>query len=181
LRRKKHITRGKEMKKAFKILLCVVLIIFGIAFVNYCKVRNRSKLLLEDIVPPPVVEVMPKETAYQIASRITGCPEYILIGIDFAESSCGKNIVHPDPNDKGRFGIHDSEDYRAERVAKYGYYDPDNFLSAAILTGRLFMDNYKLLGNTADAICAHKQGLTGVRRDGRAEWYLERVLNPVIS
>lgn len=137
---------------------------------------------IETPLPVPfVVEFSkPELTIYAIASRVTGCPEEILIGIDFAESSNGLNLNHPDPLDVGRFGLHESVAYHKERAAKYGEYNPDCPLDSAIIAGRLYMDNLKLLGNSADAICAHYQGPTGVRRDGRAEWYLERVLNPVL-
>ena len=67
----------------------------------------------------------PELTIYQIASMETGCPEWVLVGLRYAESSFGKNINHPDPYDTGDFGLHErSRHYRAERVEMCGEYNP---------------------------------------------------------
>ena len=50
---------------------------------------------------------------YQIAEIVTGAPSDILRGIDFAESSCGNNLKHSNPTDKGRFGLHESPSPRS--------------------------------------------------------------------
>jgi hypothetical protein len=129
---------------------------------------------------PVVTFDEPELTIYEIAEAITGCPAELLVGFAFAESSNGRNLNHSNPSDRGWFGIHETKSYHEERARLYGEYNADCPLDSAILTGKLFMTNLKLLGNVNDAICAHNQGPTGVKRDGRREWYLQRVLHPVI-
>lgn len=119
----------------------------------------------------------PELTIYQIASYITGCPEDILRGIHFVESSYGQNIAHVDPLDRGPFGLHEDPAFHAERAAKWGEYNADCPLQSAIIAGHIYMENLRIMGNERDAIAAYKQGRRGVRENGRQEWYVERVLN----
>ena len=117
----------------------------------------------------------PALTIYDIAEALTGCPADILRGIHFAESSYGKNLDHPAPFDRGDFGI--NEKYHAERAAKWGEYNPDCPLQSAILAGHIIMENFALLGSYDLAICAFRQGVTGVRENGAGLWYAARVRN----
>lgn len=119
----------------------------------------------------------PELNIYQIASYITGCPERILRGFHFAESTYGANTKHIDPLDRGPFGLHEDPAYHAERAAKWGEYNPDCPLQSAIIAGYIYMENLRLMGNEFAAIAAYKQGRRGVRENGRQEWYVERVLN----
>ena len=113
-------------------------------------------------------------TTYQIAAEITGCPEYILRGLAFAESTFRADAVGDDGMSLGRYQINEKfHDYYAEM---YGEYNPFCPLESAILTGLIFMDNLLALGNIEDAIAAHRQGRTGVRNNGRTQWYVDRVL-----
>lgn len=120
-----------------------------------------------------VVEVT--YNTYEMASLITGCPVEILYGIAFAESTGNQFAIGDDGISKGRFQI--NEKFHAYYAALYGEYDPFCPLESAILTGRIYLDNLKALGNVEDAIAAHRQGRTGVRRSGRTQWYVDRVLN----
>lgn len=113
-------------------------------------------------------------TTYQIAAEITGCPEYILRGIAFAESTFRADAVGDDGMSLGRYQI--NEKYHEYYAEQYGEYNPFCPLESAILTGRIFMDNLLALGNIEDAIAAHRQGRTGVRNNGRTQWYVDRVL-----
>lgn len=114
-------------------------------------------------------------TTYEIASEITGCPEYILRGIAFAESTFRADAIGDDGMSLGRFQI--NEKYHAYYAEQYGEYNPFCPLESAILTGRIFMDNLLALGSIEDAIAAHRQGRTGVRNNGRTQWYVDRVLS----
>jgi hypothetical protein len=119
----------------------------------------------------------PELNIYQIASYITGCPERILRGIHFAESSYGANMNHPDPLDIGEFGLHEDPAYHAERAGKWGEYNAYCPLQSAIIAGHIYMENLNLMGNEKDAVAAYKQGRRGVRENGREEWYVDRVEN----
>lgn len=122
------------------------------------------------------VKLAPDRSIYEIASMLTGCPVEVIKGICFAESSLGANVDHPDPNDVGWFGLHERPAFHKERARRYGEYNARLPLDSAIMAGRIYVANLAALGNKADAIAAHKQGRTGVKRDGRAQWYVDRVL-----
>lgn len=112
---------------------------------------------------------------YRQASLVTGAPEAVIKGIAFAESSYRANPKHADPLDKGMFGLHESPEIRAERVAAWGDYDPLDPEEAAIIAGHIYMHNLARLGSSALAVAAYKQGVRGVLRDG-ADWeYVGRV------
>jgi hypothetical protein len=119
----------------------------------------------------------PELTIYQIASIETGCPEWILEGLRFAESSYGKNIKHPDPLDKGDFGLHESVAIRKERVAKWGEYNPYCPLQSAIIAGHIIMEHYQAMGDMDGAISAYRHGRTGTYKKGIDWKYVDRVKN----
>lgn len=113
---------------------------------------------------------------YEIAEHATGAPAEILHGIAFAESSNGKKLDHPDPLDRGWFGLHESPAIHAERAAAWFEFDADDPVQAAMIAGHVLMDNLAQLGDMRLAIAAYKQGVQGVRDDGPAGWYVERVM-----
>ena len=128
--------------------------------------------------PPPdkLPERCPERLSiYQVAELVTGAPSVILRGIDFAESSCGKRLKHSNPNDKGRFGLHESPAIRAERVAKWGEYNADNPGDAAIIAGHIYMEHFARFGDESLAIAAYHQGARGVMRYGADAEYIMRV------
>jgi len=112
-------------------------------------------------------------SVYEVAEAVTGAPAEILHGIACAESNEDDGAIGDQGRSRGRFQI--NEDFREERVRLYGEYDPHDPGQAAILAGRIYMDNLARLGNEADAIAAHRQGATGVKRNGATLWYVERV------
>lgn len=116
----------------------------------------------------------PELTIYQIASVMTGCPENILRGIAFAESSYNPYAIGDDGISIGLCQI--NETYHAERAALYGEYNPWCPLDSLIIAGRLYVDNLAALGDSRLAITAHKMGRTGAKR-GEVTWYVDRVLN----
>ena len=124
--------------------------------------------------PPSVCPAMaPRPDMYELAEAETGAPAEILRGIAFAESSLGRNTAHPDPHDRGWFGLH--ETYHAERATQWGEYDADDPCEAAVIAGHVLMSNYHELGDMDKAIAAYRQGVAGVNRDGATMWYVERV------
>jgi len=126
--------------------------------------------------PVPTLQRVPSRlSCYEIAEIVTGASSVTLKGLCFAESSLGTNLNHPDPHDRGWFGLHETPEIHAERVRLYGEYDADDPTQAAYISGRYYMDNLSKLGSEDRAIAAHKQGPTGVRRDGIDVEYVERV------
>lgn len=117
----------------------------------------------------------PELTIYKIASMETGCPEWVLIGIRYAESSFGKNINHPDPYDTGDYGLHEKPSYRAERVEMCGEYNPYCPLDSAIVAGCIIMEHYEKMGDMEQAISAYRHGRVGTNRNGIDRLYVERV------
>jgi hypothetical protein len=122
---------------------------------------------------PAVTFDEPEMTIYQIASALTGCPERILRGIAFAESTYRADAVGDDGISIGLCQI--NETYHAERALKYGEYNPWCPLDSLVIAGRLYVDNLSALGSERLAITAHKMGRTGAQA-GEVTWYVERVL-----
>lgn len=116
-------------------------------------------------------------TAYTVASYATGCPEWVLRGIHGAESSFGEDMNHPDPNDVGEYGLHETPEIHSERSGEWGEYDASDSVEASIIAGFIIMDALDRLGDMDYAIAAYRQGVAGVRRDGPTSWYVERVMN----
>jgi hypothetical protein len=114
-------------------------------------------------------------TTYEIASIVSGCPVEILQGMAFAESTTNQDAIGDDGISTGRFQI--NERFHAYYAKLYGEYNQWCPLDTAILTGKIYMADLAYFGNKEDAIAAHRQGRTGVRTNGRDEWYVERVLN----
>jgi len=117
----------------------------------------------------------PELTIYEIASYETGCPEWILRGLRFAESSYGANVSHPDPLDVGDYGLHETPDYHAERASKWGEYNPYCPLQSAIIAGHIIMDHFCAMGDMDQAISAYRRGRTGTRVHGTDWEYVEKV------
>lgn len=127
---------------------------------------------------PGPAETIPREetfSIYELAEMVTGAPREILRGIAFAESSERDTVIGDDGRSMGRFQI--NEDFHTERAKKYGEYDPFDAMDAAIVAGRLYVDNLERLGSRGKAIAAHRQGVAGVRENGVCAWYVERVLS----
>ena len=112
-------------------------------------------------------------TAYTVASHTSGCPEWVLRGIAFAESSERDDATGDGGQSIGRFQLR--EVYHEARSARWGEYDPRDSIEAGIIAGFIIMDNLAQLGSLDLAIAAYRQGVEGVRRDGATEWYVERV------
>ena len=158
------------MKRAY--LAFILLFIGYSAFILSAFYLQKPEL---QVVPFTVDFEEPELTIYDIASYKTGCPEWVLIGLRFAESSYGKNINHPDPYDTGDFGLHEKPSYRSERVEKWGEYNPYCPLDSAIIAGHIIMENYRIMGDMDKAISAYRRGRTGTNRNGIDWQYVNRV------
>ena len=139
-------------------------------------VQGRMPLSLPEL-PPADLSYIPAAYRHDIAlaAEICGVPVRILAGVAFAESSFRPDPEHPDPLDRGMFGLHESAKIRAERVAKHGAYDPLDPGTAAIVAARILAEHRANFGDWSHAIAAYRQGASGVRRDGIEWWYVERV------
>jgi len=124
----------------------------------------------------PILFDEPELTIYQIAAGLTGCPESILRGIAFAESTYNPGAVGDDGVSIGLCQI--NERFHAERAAAYGEYNPWCPLDSLVIAGRLYVDNLAALGDARLAITAHKMGRSGARL-GEVTWYVDRVLRAI--
>ena len=124
---------------------------------------------------PIIAKAPDRLSIYEKAEIVTGTSSAILKGIAYAESSYRKDIPHPDPLDRGLFGLHESAAYHKERADKWGEYNADNPQEAAIIAGMLFQENLRILGREDLAISAHYQGPSGVKKHGPCRWYIRKV------
>lgn len=123
-----------------------------------------------------VIEREPKRpdvTPYEWAEAITGAPATILKAIAITESNERDDAPGDGGISLGRFQI--NETYRDWRVERYGYYDPTDPHSAAVIAGKKYQDSIAILGSPELAIAAHRQGIQGVLDNGPTMWYIERV------
>jgi len=121
----------------------------------------------------PVTEQYAVLSIYEIAEEVTGAPANILRAIAIVESNEKDTAIGDDGISKGRMQI--NELYRKERIQKYGYYDPFNPLDSVILSGYIYMANLRIFKNVDKAIASHRQGRTGVIKNGATMWYVNRV------
>jgi len=128
-------------------------------------------------LPPEIMPDVPRAYRYVIesAALTAGVPPRILAGVAFAESSFREAPPHPDPLDRGMFGLHESPAIHAERAGKWGEYDALDVADAARIAALYLAECYRAYDDEDMAICAYRQGIAGVRRDGAALWYAERV------
>ena len=130
------------------------------------------------IAEPPVVSIerevkRPALSPYAWAEAITGAPATILQATARTESDERDDAIGDGGVSRGRFQL--NETFREWRVSRYGDYDPCDPYSAAVIAGRIYVDNLARLGDPTLAIAAHRQGADGVERNGPTLWYVERV------
>jgi hypothetical protein len=112
---------------------------------------------------------------YKIASKITGCPEWILRGIVDTESEGTSGIVGKDGKSIGLCQINES--LHAYYVKLFGTeYNVNDDLDSLILAGKLIMYNIKMFdGDLKKGIAAYNQGISGVKKNGAKDAYVNRV------
>ena len=111
---------------------------------------------------------------YQNAELITGCPAWILRGIAMTESGGNPDAVGDDGVSIGMFQL--NEKYHEERASKYGEFDARNTEQAILIAGYIMHHNLLIFKNYKDAIAAYRQGISGVIKNGRTDWYVNRVI-----
>ena len=116
---------------------------------------------------------LPALSPYHWAEAITGAPATILQATARTESGERDDAIGDGGVSRGRFQL--NETFREWRVGRYGDYDPHDPYSAAVIAGRIYVDNLARLGDPTLAIAAHRQGANGVERNGPTRWYVERV------
>lgn len=183
----------KKTEIIFLILFCLIALSLGRSFIELQKQKNDIENLEKSIsaintniekinaniadIEKILSEIQETENeiVYLIASEKTGCPVWVLRGLQFAESSYGLNCDHPDPFDKGEFGLHETPAIRAERVRKWGWYDAENKVQAATIAGYIIMENLSVMGDMNSAISAYRRGVTGTRKNGIDLQYVDKV------
>lgn len=183
----------KKSNIVFSILFSILFLSIGRNFITLQKQKNEIENIkvsitaineniaeidsnideIEKILSEMQFEI--NEIIYQNASDKTGCPVWVLRGICFAESSYGTNIDHPDPFDKGVFGLHERPSYHAERASKWGEYDAENKAEAARIAGNIIMENYRIMGDMDSAISAYRRGIRGTTENGIDWKYVDKV------
>ena len=110
---------------------------------------------------------------YAAACAGTIVPPWLLRAVAVVESGERDDAIGDDGVSIGRYQL--NETYHAERAAKWGEYDPADPIGAGRIAARVLEDCYRALCDWMLAICAYRQGVRGVRVNGPALWYWERV------
>ena len=152
------------MKKLWIIIISMSVVIFATSSAAYRVAAQQSYI---GAMPPRNL------TVFTLAELVTGAPAGILHGIAMVESGNSDSAIGDDGISIGRFQI--NERYHSMRARAWGEYDPHNPSEAAIIAGHIFMDNLKQLGSIDLALCAYRQGIGGVLKNGPGMWYAERV------
>jgi hypothetical protein len=69
-----------------------------------------------------------------------------------------------------------NEKYHDERAGKYGEYDAYNPEQAVLIAGYIMAHNLSVFRDYRNAIAAYRQGVAGVIKNGRTDWYVNRVI-----
>ncbi len=181
------------MTKSLPFFVSLAFIIaFGLLMAWYgyaqaeARYQERMAARIEPPLQPPEQPVPPQpQGIYQIASTETGVSPDLLYAIAYAESSNGKNTDHPYQYDRGWFGLCESPAIRAERVIKWGDYDPDDPAQAAVIAGHILAEHRKnLLRRYPNAapeeiealtITAYHKGLAWTIKNGVYWPYVKKV------
>ena len=127
-----------------------------------------------------------RPSLYQYASLQTGVNPDTLQGIAKAESDETDSAIGDDGISMGRFQI--NERYHKARAAAWGEYDPFEPTQAAMIAGRILVENAAYFAKASRAcdpstwaqrrneltIASYRQGIGGVKYNGATYWYIER-------
>ena len=149
-----------------------------LAIIALAALTLSSAEFVERPEDPPRVAIeretkRPALSPYAWAEAVTGAPATILQATARTESGESDDAIGDGGISLGRFQL--NEAFREWRVSQYGDYDPHDPYSAAVIAGRIYVDNLARLRDPALAIAAHRQGADGVERYGPTRWYVERV------
>jgi hypothetical protein len=125
-----------------------------------------------------VPEPEPIVTIYDHAVMGTIVPASLLRAIAIVESGECDAAVGDGGQSLGRFQLY--EKYHASRAADWGEYDPRDPMQAGYIAAR-YLEACLLAfpGDMVRAVCAYRQGIHGVKRDGPTAWYYERVMGAI--
>lgn len=134
---------------------------------------NRALLLAGLALALASCTPCPPQPAHMGRYHETARPAWALDGIKMAESSGRDDAVGDDGKSKGGYQINETfHDYYADLYGEYDPFDPVQSRRVAML---ILRDNYRQLGVWDWSIAAYRQGVTGVRKDGPTQWYIDRV------
>lgn len=100
-----------------------------------------------------------------------------LAAICFAESSMMKITDHPNDLDISPFGLHETKEIHAERVEKWGPYDPHNINEAARISALEYKEELDKFNNKALAFSAYHRGTNWVDKNGVCHYYIKMINN----
>jgi len=122
---------------------------------------------------------------YTNAAIATSNRPDLLYAIAYAETTNGTDLAHRNPLDAGWFGLHERQDIRAERVGKWGWYNPNDPMQAARIAGLILAEHRANLSRRypdkapdeieALTITAYHKGLDWTCRHGVYSPYVGRV------
>lgn len=144
----------------------------------------------KDIVLPPVEipykikpEPIPPVNVFEYGESCTGVSAEILYGIAMTESDLTPNAYGDRDMGDGSHGLMQiNENYRKERVGKWGEYDPYNPKDAVYIAGMIIKENMAELKCVYSSILAYNRGLYSVKNIHKNEYdifdydYLRNVL-----
>lgn len=112
-------------------------------------------------------------TLYESATIGTDIPPDLLRAIAIVESGEDDGAVGDGGISHGRFQI--NERFRAERVAKYGEYDPCNPEQSSRVAAGILQAHFKRFGSWPLALTAYNGGARFARKNERLPGYLDRI------
>ena len=116
-----------------------------------------------------------QSSAIHRAASISGTPPVYTAAIAYAETVCGLQPDHPDKWDISDFGLHERPLYHAERVAKWGEYDPEVYQDAALIAALELGEELVYYDDLSLAYSAYTDGRRGVSKHGVNKKYWKRV------
>ncbi len=154
------------MKKAITIILIIsASLLFA----------SSSMMISKGSVKP---EPTPEKTIYDICVERTIVSPFLLRAIARVESDEMDSAIGDGGMSLGRFQL--NEKYHAMRARAYGEYDPRDPVQAGRIAALYLEECIRAFpGDIVKAVCAYRQGIYGVKRNGPTTWYFERVRGKV--
>jgi hypothetical protein len=159
----------------FLILASVFITCQGVGL-SYDRSKNNLDMFKSPSeIPEPSPLVKPVD-CFEYAELITGFPAEVLRGIAATESHFRARAVGDNGMSLGMFQLHSR--WHESRVEKWGDFDPTNPYESVVIAARIMQENLSAFnGDLRMAIAAYKQGVTGVRKRGVIQRYVDDVLN----
>ena len=166
----------------------IITLIILLTTICFCVAMLYTKE--KDIVLPPVEipytiesETIPPVNVFEYGESCTGVSAEILYGIAMTESDLTPNAYGDRDIGDGSHGLMQiNENYRKERVEKWGEYNPYNPKDAVYIAGMIIKENMAELKCVYSSILAYNRGLYSVKNIHKNEYdifdydYLRNVL-----